>query len=57
MSRRSRRQLQQSRTVTLFGQAGARLKGDIGTIAPVPTEYDGIPIMVTDAISDAEAIA
>src|SRR5579884_2549206 len=50
MNRRARRQLQQSRTVTLFGQAGGKFRGSEGTIAPVPTEYDGIPILVTDSI-------
>lgn len=56
MNRTARSQLQQSRTVTLFGQAGAKLKGDIGTVAPIPTEYDGIPIMVTDALVGTEAL-
>lgn len=54
MSRRSRRQLQLSRTVTLFGQGSGRPSQP--TIAPVPTEYDGIPIVATDSITDVEAI-
>lgn len=57
MSRRSRQQLQASRTVTLFGQGGSRPSGGNGTIAPIPTEYDGIPIYVTDAIQDTESLS
>lgn len=46
MSRRSLRQLQQSRTAT----------NSTGAPAPFPTESHGIPIRVTDAILDTEAI-
>jgi hypothetical protein len=56
MSRRSRKQLQKSRTVTLFGQGGTKVGSNQATIAPVPTEYDGIPIIATDSISNVEAI-
>jgi len=57
MSRRSRKQLQISRTVTLYGGPGGVKPGsNLATIAPVPTEYDGIPIIATDSILDTEAI-
>lgn len=54
MSRRSRRQLQTSRSVTLFGQGSGRPSQPL--VAPVPTEYDGVPIIATDSISDTEAL-
>jgi hypothetical protein len=46
MSRRSLGQLQRSRTTY----------NPIGMPAPRPTEYEGIPIIVTDAIGDTEAL-
>ena len=54
MSRRSRRQLQASRSVTLFGQGTTRPNQP--AIASIPTEYDGIPIIATDSILDTEAL-
>lgn len=54
MSRRSRQQLQASRTVTLFGQGTTRPNQEI--IAPIPDSYDGIPIIATDSILNTEAI-
>lgn len=54
MSRRSRRQLQTSRSVTLFGQGTSR--PNQAAIAPIPTEYDGVPIIATDSILDTEAL-
>ena len=57
MSRRSRKQLQKSRTVTLFGQATTKPGGNQATIAPIPTEYDDIPIIATDSVIDTESIA
>lgn len=54
MSRRSRGQLQRSCTVTLFGQGAGRPSQP--NIAPIPTEYDGIPIRVTDSILNTDAI-
>lgn len=57
MSRRSRKQLQKSRTVTLQGNAQGNPGGAQPTIAPVPTHYDTVPIVVTDSILDTEAIA
>lgn len=55
MNRRSRTQLQKSRTVVLQGTGKNR--PDQSTVAPVPTEYDGIPIIATDSIVSTEAIA
>jgi hypothetical protein len=54
MSRRSRGQLQRSRTVTLQGNGTNRPAQS--NIAPLPTEYDGIPIIVTDSILNTDAI-
>jgi hypothetical protein len=54
MSRRSRSQLQASRTVVLQGQGKSRPEQP--AIAPLPTEYDGIPFMVTDSILNTDAI-
>lgn len=54
MSRRSRQQLQISRTVVL--QGNAKVRPDQPTIAPVPTEYEGIPIHATDSILNTDAI-
>lgn len=56
MSRRSRQQLQISRTVTLQGNSSGNPKGNQGLIAPVPTEYDGVPIIATDSVINTEAI-
>lgn len=57
MSRRSRQQLQISRTVTLYGQGATKPNGNQATIAPVPTEYDGVPIIATDSIVNTEKLA
>lgn len=46
--------LQRSRTVTLFGQGSTRPVGE--AVAPFPTEYLGIPIIVTDSIGNTDAI-
>jgi len=54
LSRRSRSQLQASRTVVL--QGSGRGRPDQPTLAPLPTEYDGIPLVVTDSIADNDAI-
>lgn len=56
MSRRSRQQLQASRTVTLFGQGGSAVGGNVGTLASIPDSAFGIPIQVTDAILDTESL-
>ena len=54
LSRRSRRQLQSSRTVTLFGQGKNR--PDQEMTAPIPTEYEGVRIIPTDSILNTDAI-
>lgn len=54
MSRRSRRQLQISRTVVL--QGNAKVRPDQPTIAPIPTEYEGVPIIATDSILNTDAL-
>lgn len=54
MSRRSRSQLQTARTVTLFGQG--KLRADQEALAPLPSSYDGVPIVVTDSILNTDAI-
>jgi hypothetical protein len=54
MSRRSRSQLQAARTVVL--QGNARVRPDQPTIAPIPSEYDGVPIIASDSILNTDAI-
>lgn len=54
MSRRSRDQLQTSRTVTLFGQGTTRPNQEL--IAPQPTSFEGVPIITTDNILNTDAI-
>jgi hypothetical protein len=56
MSRRSRAQLQKSRSVTIFSGAGSKADGKTENVGQVPTESQGIPIYVTDAIKDTEAL-
>jgi hypothetical protein len=46
MTKRSRRQLRDSRTAT----------NDTGKEAPLPTDYEGIPIVVTESISNTEPL-
>ena len=46
MTKRSRRQLRDSRTAT----------NDTGKEAPLPMDYDGIPIVVTESISITESL-
>lgn len=57
MSRRSRRQLQEDRgaKVALQGK-GANDLGGGAAYAPTPTDFEGMPIIVTDSILDTEAI-
>lgn len=58
MNRRSRLQLQLSRSVVLNGDGKAGTVGSaMGLTAPLPTEAFGIPIVVTDNILSTEAIA
>lgn len=54
MSRRSRSQLQKARTVVLNGNGTSRPNQP--AIAPLPTEYDGVPIIATDSISNTEEL-
>jgi hypothetical protein len=63
MTRRSRRQLQKSRSVVLSSgipqrQNAAAVGAGGGEItAPLPTEMCGIPIVVTDSLVDTETLA
>ena len=63
MTRRSRRQLQKSRSVVLSSGAPQRQNAAlVGTgggevSAPVPTEMCGIPIICTDSLTDIELLA
>jgi hypothetical protein len=57
MSRRSRTQLQQARTATLFSIVGTSPSKSSGVIAPLPDDWNGIPIAVTDAIKDVESLS
>lgn len=54
MSARSQTQLQANSTVTLMGTGTDRPAQP--TTAPLPVVYNGVPIIVTDAIADNEAI-
>jgi hypothetical protein len=56
MSRRSRQQLQASRTVTIFSGAGVKANPNMENVAPIPESAFGIPIAVTDAIKDVEPL-
>lgn len=56
-SRRSRYQLQTSRTVTVMSGPSQRASGGVASIADVPTESMGIPLYATDAIRDTEKLA
>lgn len=54
MSRRSRKQLQKARTVTLFGQGTDKTNRQ--NIAAMPTEYEGVPIIASDSILNTDAV-
>lgn len=63
MTRRSRRQLQKSRSVVLSSgvpqisqSAAAKLKTGQDVVAPLPTEACGIPIIVTDSLVNTETL-
>lgn len=56
MNRIQRKFLQTSRTVVLNGSGSSKPSGGQATVAPTPTEYDGIPIICTDSILQTEAI-
>lgn len=53
-SRRSRKQLQRSRSVVL--QGSGKNRPDQPALAPLPTEYEGIPLIVTESIGNTDAI-
>jgi hypothetical protein len=57
MSRRSRQQLQQSRSVTIFSGLGTKATATMENVAPLPETAFGIPIAVTDAIKETETLA
>lgn len=54
MSRRSQQQLQDSRTVTLFGMGMDRPNQE--AVAPLPVTFEGVPIVATDNILNTDAI-
>lgn len=56
VNRRSRGQLQRSRSVTIFSGNGGKAGSNLENIAPVPTEAFGIPIITTDSILSTDAI-
>ncbi len=56
-SRRSRRQLQLSRSVVINGGSGNKKNVEnVENVAPIPTEAFGIPLYATDSILDTDAI-
>lgn len=58
MSRRSAYQLQRSRTVTInSGPGSAKAGGTIESVAALPESAFGIPIIVTDSITDTETLS
>jgi hypothetical protein len=57
MNRRSRKQLQLSRTVVINTSGNARAGGGVSNVADVPTEAYGIPIACTDSILNTEKLA
>jgi len=58
MTRRSRKQLQDDRAakVALQGNGKTGTLGGGSAYAPTPTEFEGIPIVVTDSLLNTEAI-
>jgi len=55
VNRRSAFQLQTSRTVSIISDGTKKVLGGVGTVAPMPTESNGIPIVITDQITNAES--
>ncbi len=55
MNRRSRGQLQRSRSVVLQGSGKGDIGASSGLVAPIPEEAFGIPIYVTDSILSTDA--
>jgi hypothetical protein len=56
-SRRSAMQLQKSRTVTIMAGAGGKPGGGTEAVAPLPDSAFGIPLLVTDALLNTEALS
>lgn len=57
MSRRSRQQLQASRTHTVNTNGGTKItSGSSLGYAPIPTDFEGIPIYATDSILNTDTI-
>jgi len=55
MSRRSRNQLQSSRTVTITTGGNTRIGSAPQLVSGIPTDFQGIPIYVTDSIPNTDA--
>lgn len=55
MSRRAAFLLQKSRSVTLMSGPQGRVSSALGPFAPAPTDVQGIPIIITDALAQTEA--
>lgn len=55
MNREAAYLLQASRSVTIFSGMGGKPTGGHEAFAPMPTDVEGIPIVITDAIGNAEA--
>ena len=56
MNRRSRGQLQRSRSVTIMSSGAAKATPVLENVAPIPTEAFGLPIICTDSITSTETI-
>lgn len=56
MSRRSAYQLQTSRTATTI-YSGQKSSSGMEVMAPQPTESNGVRIVVTDSITNTEALS
>lgn len=57
MSRRSRSQLQASRTVVLNSVGNTKVTSNVENVAPIPTEAFGIPIVATDCLLNTETLS
>lgn len=57
MSRRSAYQLQTSRSVTIQSSRSDKADGTLMGFAPMPTESNGIPVVITDQLVNTEALS
>lgn len=57
MSRRSRSQLQASRSVVLNSTGSSKITSSTEAVAPLPTEAFGIPIIATDCLLNTETLS